>query len=102
LRVVSASALEATTANLGRGCEREPRPESTSVAGQLVVGVGVVDAGRADLAELLALARNGIGKVDDPQDLGPPKRVICTARMQVGLGVLIRDVGRGRVTTRSD
>ena len=35
-----------------------------------VVGVGVVDAGRRDVVELLPVARRGLRDVDDLQDLG--------------------------------
>ena len=45
-----------------------------------------IDAGHRDLVELLAVAGDGVGEVDDIEDLVPPKRVICTARVQVGAG----------------
>ena len=35
-----------------------------------VVGVGVVHAGGGDLVERLAVAGDGVGEVDDVQDLG--------------------------------
>ncbi len=35
-----------------------------------MVGVGVVDAGRAHLVELLAVTGDGGGQVDDVEDLG--------------------------------
>ena len=35
-----------------------------------LVGVGVVDAGRGDLVQLLAVPGHGVGQVDDVQDLG--------------------------------
>ncbi len=50
-------------------------PGVTSVpmylSGQEAVGVGVVDARGAHLAELLAVGGDGIGEVDDVEDLGP-------------------------------
>src|SRR5688572_28329953 len=54
-----------------------------SVVLQRVVGVGEVDAGRAHLVELLAVAGDGSGRLTTSRTSGPPKRVICTARMQV-------------------
>ncbi len=56
-----------------------------------MVGVGKVDAGRAHLVELLAVAGAGVGEVDDVEDLGPPKQVICTARMPIRLGICSND-----------
>jgi hypothetical protein len=49
------------------------------------MGVGVVDARRGDLVELLAVPEGRVGQVDDVEDLGPPKRVICTARLEIRL-----------------
>jgi hypothetical protein len=40
------------------------------VPGQGLVGVGEVRAGGRDLVELLAVARYGVGQVDDVEDLG--------------------------------
>jgi hypothetical protein len=40
------------------------------LSGQAVVGVGGVDARGAHLVELLAVARDGVGEVDDVEDLG--------------------------------
>jgi hypothetical protein len=44
--------------------------------------IRIVDADGRDVVELLALAGNRVGQVYDVENLGPPKRVICTARMQ--------------------
>ncbi len=38
--------------------------------GQPVVSIGRVDAGRRDLGELLAVGGDGVGEVDDVEDLG--------------------------------
>jgi hypothetical protein len=46
-----------------------------------VTGVGDVQAGGGEVVELLTGPGRGLRDVDDLQDLGPPKRVICTARM---------------------
>jgi hypothetical protein len=41
------------------------------VSGRLaVVGVGEVHAGGRDVVQLLAFARDGVGQVDDVEDLG--------------------------------
>jgi hypothetical protein len=40
------------------------------LSGQGVVGVGEVDARRAHLVELPAVAGDGVGEVDDVEDLG--------------------------------
>ena len=40
------------------------------VLGQGVVRVGVVDAGGGDVEQLLPVRRDGVGKVDDVEDLG--------------------------------
>ncbi len=41
-----------------------------AVARQPVVGVGEVDSCRGHLVELLAVPRDGVGQVDDVEDLG--------------------------------
>ncbi len=41
------------------------------LSGQAVVGAGVVDAGGAHLVGLLAVGGDGVGEVDDVEDLGP-------------------------------
>jgi hypothetical protein len=51
------------------------------VSVQGVVRVGVVHAGGRDVVELLARAGFRLGDVDDVETSGPPKRVICTARI---------------------
>jgi hypothetical protein len=56
------------------------------LSGHPVVGVGEVDSRGAHLVELLTVPWGGVGQVDDVEDLGPPKRVICTARMSATLG----------------
>ena len=64
---------------------REPQHSQGRVQSALpVVGVGEVDSCRGDVVELLPGAGLGLGDVDDVQDLGPPKRVICRARMPRG------------------
>jgi hypothetical protein len=52
----------------------------------LVVGVGKVHAGGGDVVEPPAVAGHRLRHVDDMQDFGPAKRVICTARMTKTLG----------------
>jgi hypothetical protein len=49
--------------------------------GQGLMRVGVVHAGGGDVVELLAVAGHWFRDVDDLETSGPPKRVICTARM---------------------
>jgi hypothetical protein len=56
------------------------------VSGQPVVGVRVVDAGCREVVEPLARACLRLGDADDVQTSGPPKRVICTARVLVRSG----------------
>jgi hypothetical protein len=52
-----------------------------------VVGVGVVDAGRADLVEPLAVPGHRVGQVDDVEDLGAAEAgVICPARTPMRVG----------------
>src|SRR3712207_4362803 len=41
-----------------------------SVGRQAMVGVGVFDPGGGDVEELLAVRRDGVGEVDDVEDLG--------------------------------
>jgi hypothetical protein len=49
-----------------------------------LVSIRKIHARRRDVEELLAVPGGRIGQVDDVHDLGPPKRVICTARMLGG------------------
>ena len=51
-----------------------------------MVGAGGVDPCGAHLAELPAVAGDGVGEVDDVEDPGAPDPVVMTARMPVGLG----------------
>ncbi len=54
----------------------------------LVVGVGVVHAGRAHLVELPAVAGDGSGRSTTSRTSGPPKRVIYGSRARhAGYGV---------------
>ena len=52
-----------------------------SVARQLLVGVGEVHAGGGDVVEPLARVRRRLGTSTTSRTSGPPKRVICTARI---------------------
>jgi hypothetical protein len=55
----------------------------TYLSGQGVVGVGKVDSCGTHLVDLLAVAGSRVGQVDDVEDLGPPKPVICTHAREV-------------------
>jgi hypothetical protein len=66
------------------------------LSGQGLVGVGVVDARGGDLEQLLAVAGDRVGQVDDVEDFGSPNSVICTARMQGPLGEGTDAAVRGR------
>jgi hypothetical protein len=67
-----------------------------------VVGVGVVDARRGDLVELLAVPEGRVGQVDDVEDLGPPKRVICTARLEIRLSAAADEASRDAAMSSLD
>jgi hypothetical protein len=45
------------------------------------MGAGEVHVGGGDVEQLLTVVGDRLGNVDDLEDLGPPKRVICPARI---------------------
>jgi hypothetical protein len=46
-----------------------------------------------------AVPGDRVGQVDDVEDLGPPKRVICTGRMPVRLGPAPEAPGSGQMAS---
>jgi hypothetical protein len=62
---------------------------------QGLMGVGVVHPRGRDVVELLTRACLRFRDVDDSRTSGPPKRVICTARMLVRLGRAPRYMSAG-------
>jgi hypothetical protein len=57
------------------------------VSGQGLVRISEVDPCGADLVDLLAVPRNGVGKVDDVEDLGPPEAGDLHSSHEVRLGL---------------
>ncbi len=60
------SGANVCSASGGLSSESSPRDERRLS----LVRVGEVDAGRGDLVQLLAVAGDGVGEVDDVEDLG--------------------------------
>ncbi len=93
---------------MSQGSGSPRRPETCAflsvllryLSGQAVVGVGVVDACGAHLVELLAVGGDGVGEVDDVEDLGPAEAGDLHGSHAAEAVAWARPTGSGRVQPR--